>query len=166
MNLVLTYCWREWRAQRALLTGFVGLGIAALCLVFTLVPEHYWLDDGRRALALSWFVVLGGIGVLAFVAPTLVRSEFGQKGDQFVRRMPGALRASYGGKLLFLLLATIALPLLGLAAGELFLTANGKGWHDLFRWTFAGDVVLDVPWPALWIAPAPLLVPWEWAIGT
>ena len=166
MNLVLTYCWREWRAQRALLTGFVGLGIAALCLVFTLVPEHFWLDDGRRALALSWFVVLGGIGVLAFVAPTLVRSEYGQKGDQFVRRMPGALRASFGGKLLFLLLATIALPLLGLAAGELFLTANGKGWHDLFRWTFAGDVVLDVPWPALWIALALLLVPWVWAIGT
>ena len=166
MNLVLTYCWREWRAQRALLTGFVGLGIAALCLVFTLVPEHFWLDDGRRALALSWFVVLGGIGVLAFVAPTLVRSEYGQKGDQFVRRMPGALRASFGGKLLFLLLATIALPLLGLAAGELFLTANGKGWHDLFRWTFAGDVVLDVPWPAIWIALALLLVPWVWAIGT
>jgi len=166
MNLVLTYCWREWRAQRALLTGFVGLGIAALCLVFTLVPEHYWLDDGRRALALSWFVVLGGIGVLAFVAPTLVRGEYGQKGDQFVRRMPGALRASFGGKLLFLVLATIALPLLGLAAGELFLTANGKGWHDLFRWTFAGDVVLDVPWPAIWIALALLLVPWVWAIGT
>ncbi|MFN7590698.1 MAG: hypothetical protein ACK501_09720 [Planctomycetota bacterium] len=166
MNLVLTYCWREWRAQRAMLTGFFGLGIAALCLVFSLVPEHYWLDDGRRALALSWFVVLGGIGVLGFVAPALVRSEFGTIGDQFVRRMPGALRASFGGKLLFLLLATIALPLLGLAAGELFLTANGKGWHDLFRWTFAGDVVFDVPWPALWIALAALLIPWVWAIGT
>jgi hypothetical protein len=166
MNLVLTYCWREWRAQRAMLGGFFGLGIAALCLVFTLVPEHYWLDDGRRALALSWFVVLGGIGVLAFVAPTLVRSEFGQKGDQFVRRMPGALRASFGGKLLFLTLTALALPLLGLAAGELFLTANGKGWHDLFRWTFAGDVVFDLPWPMLWIAQAALLIPWVWAIGT
>jgi hypothetical protein len=166
MNLVLTHCWREWRAQRAMLGGFFGLGIAALCLVFTLVPEHYWLDDGRRALALSWFVVLGGIGVLAFVAPALVRSEFSSKGDQFVRRMPGALRASFGGKLLFLTLTALALPLLGLSAGELFLTANGKGWHDLFRWTFAGDVVFDVPWPALWTAQAALLIPWVWAIGT
>ena len=166
MNLVLTYCWREWRAQRAMLAGFFGLGIAALCLVFTLVPEHYWLDDGRRALALSWFVVLGGIGVLGFVAPALVRSEFGSKGDQFVRRMPGALRASFGGKLLFLTLTALALPLLGLAAGELFLTANGKGWHDLFRWTFAGDVVFDLPWPVLWISVAALLIPWVWAIGT
>jgi hypothetical protein len=125
MNLVLAHCWQQWRAQRGMLAGFLGLGIAALCLVFTLVPEHFWLEDGRRALALSWFVVMGGVGVLAFAAPALVRTEYGPKGDQFVRRLPGALRPSFGGKLLFLLLAMLALPLLGLAAGELFLTGNG-----------------------------------------
>jgi hypothetical protein len=166
MNLVLTHCWQQWRAQRGMLAGFLGLGIAALCLVFTLVPEHYWLEDGRRALALSWFVVIGGVGVLAFAAPALVRTEFGPKGDQFVRRLPGALRPSFGGKLLFLLLATLAMPLLGLAAGELFLTGNGQGWHDLFRWDHAGEVCFELPWPVLWLGQAALLVPWVWAIGT
>jgi hypothetical protein len=166
MNLVLAHCWQQWRAQRGMLAGFLLLGIAALCLVFTLVPEHYWLEDGRRAMALSWFVVMGGVGVIAFATPALVRSEYGPKGDQFVRRLPGALRPSFGGKLLFLLLATLAMPLLGLVAGELFLTSNGQGWHDLFRWDRAGEVHFELPWPILWLGCAALLVPWVWAIGT
>lgn len=165
MNLVLAHCWQQWRAQRGMLAGFLGLGIAALCLVFTLVPEHYWLEDGRRAMALSWFVVMGGVGVLAFAAPALVRTEYGPKGDQFVRRLPGALRPSFGGKLLFLLLATLAMPLLGLAAGELFLTGNGQGFYDLFRWDHEGEVFFELPWPVLWLGYAALLVPWVWAIG-
>ena len=166
MNLVLTHCWREWRAQRGLLAGFAGLGFVALVLVFTLVPATFWLEDGQRALALSWFVALGGIGVVGFVAPALVRGEFGTKGDQFVRRLPGALRPSFGGKLLFLALVATALPLLGLVVGQLFLAALGRGPADLFRWDFAGDVYVRWPWPVVWLGYAALLIPWVWAIGT
>ena len=166
MNLVLTYCWREWRAQRGVLLGYLGLGLAALCLVFTLVPESFWIEEGRRALALSWFVALGGIGVLAFVAPTLVRGEYGTKDDQFVRRLPGALVPSFGGKLLFLLLSTLVLPLVALSVGELFLLGNGQGWHDLFRSDHGGSVYIDWPWPVVWLGYAALLIPWVWAIGT
>jgi len=166
MNLVLTYCWREWRAQRALLGAFVGLGLAALCLVFTLVPATCWQERGMRAFALAWFVVLGGGSVVAFAAPQLVRSEFGSKGDQFLRRMPGALRASFGGKLLFLLLATIALPLLGLAVGQAFLAMNGLGPADVFRSDYAGEVSFDWPSPVVWLGYGALLIPWVWAIGT
>ena len=166
MNLVLTYCWREWRAQRALLGAFVGLGLAALCLVFTLVPETFWQERGMRSFALAWFVVLGGGSVIAFAAPQLVRSEFGSKGDQFVRRMPGALRASFGGKLLFLLLAAIALPLLGLAVGQTFLASSGLGPADVFRSDYAGEVFFDWPSPIVWLGYGALLIPWVWAIGT
>ncbi|MBL8738068.1 MAG: hypothetical protein JNL12_16665 [Planctomycetes bacterium] len=166
MNLVLTYCWREWRAQRALLGGFVGLGLAALCLAFTLAPESFWRERGMRAFALAWFVVLGGGSVVVFAAPQLVRSEFGSKGDQFVRRMPGALRASFGGKLLFLLLATIALPLLGLVVGQIFLAMHGLGPADVFRSDYAGEVFFDWPSPVVWLGYGALLIPWVWAIGT
>jgi hypothetical protein len=166
MNLVLTYCWREWRAQRALLGGFVGIGLAALCLAFTLAPETFWQERGQRAFALAWFVVLGGGSVIAFAAPQLVRSEFGSKGDQFVRRMPGALRASFRGKLLFLVLAAVALPLLGLVVGQVFLAACGLGPADVFRSDYAGDVFFDWQWPVVWLGYGALLIPWVWAIGT
>ena len=166
MNLVLTYCWREWRAQRAQLGAYVGLVLAAMCLVFTLVSETFWQERGQRAFALAWFVVLGGGSVVAFAAPQLVRSEFGSKGDQFVRRMPGALCASFGGKLLFLLLATIALPLVGLVVGQIFLASDGLGPADVFRSDYAGEVFFDWPSPVVWLGYGALLIPWVWAIGT
>jgi len=166
MNLVLTYCWREWRAQRGLLGAFVGIGLAALCLAFTLAPDSFWREQGQRAFALTWFVVLGGGSVIAFTAPQLVRSEFGSKGDQFVRRMPGALRASFGGKLLFLLLTAVALPLLGLVVGQVFLALRGLGPAQVFLHDYAGEVFFDWPWPIVWLGYGALLIPWVWAIGT
>lgn len=165
MNLTLTYCWREWRAQRGVLCAYTLMGIASLCLVFLLLPMHWWREDGKGALALSWFVVLGGVGVIGFVAPTLVRGEFGAKGDQFVRRLPGALLPSFLGKLLFLVLASAALPLLCLAAGEGYLAAIDQGWTDLFR-DHAGETYVVWPWPLPPLALAALLIPWVWAIGT
>jgi hypothetical protein len=166
MNLVLTYCWREWRAQRAVLLAYTGMGLAALCLGFLLAPEHWWLDDGRRGLALSWFVAIGGIGVLAFAAPALTRSEFGAKDDQFVRRLPGALLPSFGGKLLFLTLVALSLPLVCLLVGEGYLLAIGQPWHDLFMWEYTGEVCFRWPWPAVMLGYAALLTPWVWALGT
>lgn len=166
MNLVLTYCWREWRAQRALLGAFVGLGLAALCLAFTLAPDSFWREQCQRAFALTWFVVLGGGSVIAFAAPQLVRSEFGSNGDQFVRRMPGALRASFGGKLLFLTLSAVALPLLGLVVGQVFLALRGLGPAQVFLHDYAGEVFFDWPWPVVWLGYGALLIPWVWAIGT
>jgi hypothetical protein len=166
MNLVLTHCWREWRAQWRLLASYLALGFLALCFVFLLLPDVWWADAGKRALALSWFVVVGGLGPLLFVAPGLVTSEFGAKGDQFVRRLPGALASSFGGKLLFLLLATAAMPLLGLVAGEAFLTANGQGWCDLFDHDYSGLVYPRWPWPMLALGFALLLTPWVWAHAT
>jgi hypothetical protein len=165
VNLVLTYCWREWRAQRGVLAAFTAMGLAALAIVFLVLPEHWWLEDGRCALALSWFVVIGAVGVIAFAAPALVRGEYGPKGDQFVKRLPGALLPSFGGKLLFLALASAALPLLCLLAGEGFLLAIGRPWHDLFRWDFAGDVTLVWPWAVPLLGYAALLTTWVWALG-
>ena len=165
MNLTLTYCWREWRAQRGVLLAYTLMGLASLCLVFLLLPMHWWREDGKGALALSWFVVLGGVGVVGFVAPTLVRGEFGAKGDQFVRRLPGALLPSFLGKLLFLVLTTVALPLLCLAAGEAFLTSIDQCWADLWR-DHAGETYVVWPWPLPLLGLAALLVPWVWAIGT
>ena len=165
MNLVLTYCWREWRAQRGMLAAFTAMGLAALAIVFLVLPEHWWHEDGRCALALSWFVLLGAVGVIAFAAPTLVRGEYGQKGDQFVKRLPGALLPSFGGKLLFLALASAALPLLCLLAGQGFLLAIDRGWPDLYRWNFAGDVELVWPWAVPLLGYAALLTTWVWALG-
>ena len=166
MNLTLTWCWREWRSQRAVLLAYTLLGLASLCLVFLLVPETWWHEQGKRALALSWFFAIGVVGVVAFAAPALVRNEFGSKGDQFVRRLPGALGPSFRGKLLFLGLAALALPLVCLLAGEGFLLAIGQPWHDLFLWEHNGDVSFQWPWPAVVVGQAALLTTWVWAIGT
>ncbi len=167
MNLALAHCWKEWRAQRGVLVAYSLLAFASLCLAFLLMPDHWWNEDGRGAMSLSWFVAAGVIGVLAFVAPALVRGEFGAKDDQFVRRLPGALRVSFAGKLLFLVLATAALPLLGLAVGELFLTAMDRTWEDLFEWQEAMRGYRIVwPWPAELCGFGLLLAPWVWAVGT
>ncbi len=166
MNLALTFCWKEWRAQRGLLLAYLGLVFACLTLGFSLVPTHLWTNDGFGARALSWFVVAGVIGVVAFVAPNLVRSEFGTKDDQFVRRLPGALAPAFAGKLLFFVLTLLSLPLLGLAAGEVILTALGHDWDKLYVWDWRGEV--NIEWSAVVVIAggALLLAPWVWAIGT
>lgn len=166
MNLVLLHCWREWRAQRAVLVAYAALGLGCLCLAFLLLPDGFWEREGQAAFALSWFAVVGVVGVAAFAAPALVRGEYGTKDDQFVRRLPGALRPAFGGKLLFLLLVAAGLPLLLLLAGEGLLLAIGRPWHDLFRWQWDGSVYVAWPWPAYVAAGTLLLAPWVWAIGT
>ncbi|MCC7065702.1 MAG: hypothetical protein IT456_23045 [Planctomycetes bacterium] len=166
MNLVLPFLWKEWRAQRSTLISYTLLIFTCLCLGLSLAPTHSWFEEGFGAHALSWFVLAGIFGVVAFVAPALVRAEFGAKDDQFVRRLPGVLWPAFGGKLLFLVLATITLPLLGLLVGELFVTARGQNWDGLVGWEWDGST--QVRWPAevVFAGAALLLVPWIWALGT
>lgn len=166
MAAVLTFCGREWRAQRGLLVAYTLVALGSLCLVLLLVPDEWWREEGQGALALSWFVAVGTAGVLAFAAPNLVRSEYGPKGDQFVRRLPGALWPSFLGKLLFLALVAAALPLLCLLAGQGFLLAIGQSWGDLFQWIYSGEVLWRVPEWTSALGYAALLLPWVWAIGT
>jgi hypothetical protein len=166
MNLALVYLWKEWRAQRGILIAYTLLILASLCIGLSIAPTHYWLEEDFGVHALTWFVTAGVIGVVAFVAPGLVRSEFTAKDDLFVRRLPGALRPAVAGKLLFLLLAGLLLPLLCLWVGESFVTWRDGNWDRLFRWNWAGEVTLH--WPQLVVGGglALLLAPWVWAIGT
>lgn len=166
MSLALTYCWKEWRAQRGLLVAYTLLVFACLCLGLYLAPRHYWFDDGFGVHALSWFVAAGVIGVVAFVVPNLVRAEFTSKDDQFVRRLPGALWPAFFGKLLFLVLAVVTLPLLGLAAGEAFVTTLGHSWEGLYTWNWDGFVKMKPPMVTVICCLALLWLPWVWAAGT
>ncbi|MCA8976097.1 MAG: hypothetical protein KDC98_15350, partial [Planctomycetes bacterium] len=166
MNLALVYCWKEWRAQRAILLAYCGLIFSCLCLGLSLAPRHYWFEEGFGVHALAWFITAGVIGVVAFVAPGLIRAEYAGKDDQFVRRLPGALRPAFAGKLLFLLLATLLLPLLGLLVGEIFVQARGANWNELFVWSWDGAVELRWPSIVLMSGGALLLSPWVWAIGS
>lgn len=170
MNLALQWCWKEWRAQRGLLAAYCLLAFACLYLGFLLAPEHIWERQGNGATVLALFVVAGVAGVLLFASPQLVRSEFAGKGDQFVRRLPGALRPAFAGKLLFVLLVAAALPLLGLCIGEVFLQATGRGWNDLF-WSAPlgkGLYEIGIRWPTIgiWAAVAMLALPWVWLLAT
>jgi hypothetical protein len=165
MSLVLTYCWREWRAQRAMLCAYTVLVFVALALIAALMPTAWWQQDGRAGVALAAFVIAGGFGVLGFVAAALVRSEFGSKDDQFVLRLPGALVPSFGGKLLFLVLVTAALPVVGLALGQLLLQALAleTAWPSGAP---GGEGSMLSSWPMVWSMWAALGIPWVWAIGT
>lgn len=167
MNLVLTHCHKEWRAQRCLLLAYTLLVFSCLCIGLSIAPKRAWFTEGFGVHALSWFVIAGILGVLVFVTPTLVRGEMrsGGQDDQFVRRLPGALRPSFFGKLLFLGLVAVALPLLGLCVGQLFLMAWGESWDGLVG-ANANGYVLHWPGEAVGVALLMLLVPWVWAVGT
>ncbi|MGE3174760.1 MAG: hypothetical protein AB7O97_19175 [Planctomycetota bacterium] len=167
MNLSLVWMWKEWRAQRALLGAWVVLTLASTALVTALLPAYYWKQEDAGTQVLSWFVAVSVLGVVGFAAPQLVRAEFAQKDDQFVRRLPGALRPSFGGKLLFLVLATLLVPLLGLLVGEWFVTAIGRDWNGLFDVRhYDLEVVMRWPQAGVLAAAALLLGPWVWAVGT
>jgi len=167
MNLALTYLWKEWRAQRGLLISYTLLVFACLCIGLYLAPRHHWFEEGFGTHALSWFVVAGGIGVVAFVVPGLVRGEYvGAKGDQFVRRLPGALWPAFWGKLVFLVLAALMLPLLGLLVGQLFVASLDQHWFGLYRWNWNGEVSMELPWVVHALAGGLALMPWIWAVGT
>src|SRR5689334_5064264 len=146
MSQVLAWCWKEWRAQHGLLGSYAFLVFASLCCVFGMVPEEFWQRPGGPHV-LGWFFAAGVIGVVCFAVPHLVRSEYAVKEDTFVRRLPGALLPSFLGKLLFLLLVAAALPVIGLAAGELFLTALGRTWSELFLDTGNAYRDVRVDWP-------------------
>ena len=156
MNVALNYCWKEWRAQRGMLIGYMLLMTACLCLGLFLAPRNLWLDPGFSARALTWFGGAGVLGVLMFAVPNLVSREFVGKDDQFVRRLPGALLPAFVGKLLFLLVVTATLPQLGLLTGKLFVAAMGWGWHGWFSWRL--DQLEGV-------GVALLMIPWLWAVG-
>ncbi|MFT4515314.1 MAG: hypothetical protein ACI89X_002863 [Planctomycetota bacterium] len=166
MNLALTYCWKEWRAQRGLLVAYTLLVFACLCLCLYLAPRHYWFEEGFGVHALSWFVAVSVIGVVAFVVPNLVRAEFTSKEDQFIRRLPGALWPAFFGKLLFLVLAVVTLPLLGLAAGEAFVSALGHNWDGLYTWSWNGSVTMKPLMVPAICGLALLWLPWVWAAGS
>jgi len=176
MNLVLAHCGKEWRAQRGLLVAYSLLVFTSLALGLWLAPEHAWDHEGGRnhawfdvglgTHAVTWFFAAGVLGVVLFAAPNLVRAEFGSKDDQFVRRLPGALGPSFLGKLLFLLLASAALPLVGLLLGELYVAGRGYDWLGLFEWRWDGDVLLKWPGTVIACGLAMLAVPWIWAIGS
>ena len=169
MNLALHFCWKEWRAQRGLLTAYSLLVFACLCLGFLLVPDHVWEREGNRIAVLSVFVAAGVVGVVMFAAPQLVRGEFTGKDDLFMKRLPGALLPAYWGKLLFLLLVAVSLPLLGLCVGMLFLQATGHFWDDLF-WIAnlgLGQWNIGIRWPDVvtWLAVAMVALPWVWVVA-
>ncbi len=166
MNLTLVFLWKEWRAQRGILIAYGLLVWGCLALGLWLAPAHAWFDAGLGVHALGWFFTAGVIGVVGFVAPGLVRGEFVAKDDQFVRRLPGALGPAFAGKLLFLVLATLLLPLLGLLLGELYVTARGYDWNALFAWGWDGSVAMTWYWTPILAALALLLAPWVWAVGT
>jgi hypothetical protein len=167
MSQVLVWCWKEWRSQRGLLGSYAFLVFASLCCVFFMVPQESWQRSGS-AHVLGWFFASGMIGVLLFAVPQLVRSEYGVKEDTFVRRLPGALLPSFLGKLLFLLLVAAALPLIGLAMGELLLAAMGRSWNEMFVETgnAYSDVRVDWPDTMVYAACAMPFAPWVWVLAT
>ncbi|HEX6811879.1 MAG TPA: hypothetical protein VF384_09685, partial [Planctomycetota bacterium] len=65
-----------------------------------------------------------------------------------------------------LALASIALPLVGLLWGELYLQAIGQPWHDLFTWWQDGSVTMTWPWTTWSCVAGLLLAPTVWAVGT
>ena len=166
MNLALNYCWKEWRAQRGRLLAYTLLAFTCLCIGVSLMPSDWWLESGFGTHALTWFVAAGILGVVAFVVPSLVRSEFTSNDDQFVCRLPNALLSAFAGKSLFLVLVAISLPLLGLVVGELFLLALGYEWDSILLWQWDGQIFRNVPSTIFLCGAAVLLLPWIWAVGT
>jgi hypothetical protein len=169
MNLVLAWCGKEWRSQRALLGAYLLLAFACLLCGLWLAPQRFWRDDGVGASILAMFVGAAALGVPLFAAPALVRGEYAGRDDQFVRRLPGALLPSFLGKLLFLLLCAAALPVLGLAAGELSLLVLGRGFEDLFTVRMVdGAAAASWSWPWLGetLLGALLVTTVVWALAT
>jgi hypothetical protein len=166
VSLVCVHLRKEWRAQRAMLVAYLVMALVAMAIGLSMAPGRAW-TEGFGAYALSLFVGVGVFGVSALAAPALVRSEFGGKGDQFVRRLPGALAPSFGGKLAFLALVSVLLPLVGLLAGQAFVAWMGGDWNALYAVSKAdAGVVWHWPEPVWFCLGALLLTPWVWAVGT
>ena len=166
MNLALNYCWKEWRAQRGRLLAYTLLVFTCLCIGLFLMPQDWRVSTGFGTHALSWFVTAGTLGVVAFVVPSLVRSEITSNDDQFVRRLPNALLPAFVGKSLFLVLVAISLPLVGLVVGEQLLLALGYDCDPILLWQWDGQVFHNVPSMLFLCGAAVLLLPWIWAVGT
>lgn len=166
MNAALAWMWKEWRTQWAMLTSYLILVLASIAMVCWLLPEQLWGDVRMGANALAWFVLAGCLGVVLFAAPMLVRGEFVPKDDQFCKRMPGALAPALVGKLMFVVCAAVAMPLLSLLVGEIVLTAMGRDWSTAFAADAEGQVWLRLPLAASAPLISLLLVPLVAAVGT
>jgi hypothetical protein len=152
MSATAIWFWKEWRAQRGLLGGYLALAFGVLLLA----RLAFWSSTG---LGEPFFVGLcmyaGLLGAIVFAAPQCVRGEVHGRDDQFLRRLPGALRPAFAAKQLFVLLAAVVLPLLGLLVGEV--TA---AWHGL-----VGFAALLDRGPALAQAMPLLLAALPWVLA-
>jgi hypothetical protein len=159
---------KEARSQAPILFAYMFLVLASLAIVCWLLPTAYWANrDGNTGTnALAWFVLVGCVGAVAFLAPQLVRGEVAPKDDQFLRRMPGALGSAFAGKTLFAVLMAVGLPFVSLLTGELVLTWLGSSYADWFRATHDGEVVLSLPVTAAASLGSLALLPWVAAMGT
>lgn len=155
MSLALHWARKEWRAQRAFLLGYLGLALttASAGLAVAQWRAQFLGSNFGHAGIVLWFVLLSALAGL-FATSQVVSGEVVGRDDQLWRRLPGALRPAFFGKLLFLLLLCPGLVLLGIAAGQLFLVSFGKE---------------PVPLPALLASLAPfngvtmvwlMLLPW------
>lgn len=128
MQLALAWLGKEWQAQRAVLGACVGLSFLAVTCVFwlrTIETDHGVVPVEGRAGVVVLFLAATAFAVAGLAAPQLVRGELHARGDQFLRRLPGALRPACAGKLAFLLLVACALPVLGVVAAQGLLVLRG-----------------------------------------
>ncbi|MCA8970248.1 MAG: hypothetical protein KDC95_10705 [Planctomycetes bacterium] len=160
--LALVYLWKEYRAQRTLLLAYFALVWPSLMLVF--LAHRETSTEGNGGVVLAAFVAVGMLPAIFFVPSWLTGFELtAARGDLFVRRLPGMLAPAFGGKLLFLSLTSIGLPLLSLALGELFVWIAGIECNDLWRIEYDGAARWRYLGYTLWALAAIGLAPWVWA---
>jgi hypothetical protein len=122
MNATAIWFWKEWRSQRGQLAAYLALTLGLILLA----GPFLWPRDVRGdAFRVGVSIYVGLIGVVVFVAPHCARGEVNGRDDQFLRRLPGALRPAFAGKLLFVALAALVLPLIGFTFGELTVCWRG-----------------------------------------
>lgn len=159
MNAIAPFVWKEWRAQRTFLGGYLLLTFASLICWFLL--QHlrgHMLDHQTTQVVLSF--VIGALAGLIVTAAQTVQAEFVGRDDQLLRRLPGALLPAFFGKLGFLLVAMVALVLLGLGVGQGLLLLTGSGVAT-FRALFGAEAwfgIGEIVWLGL------LAVVWVFAI--
>jgi hypothetical protein len=126
MSLTLHWAAKEWRAQRGFLCGYLTLMIATVVSVLTIAHwrNQVLITEPQRIVAVASIlctVLAGGL----FAAAHAVRGEVAGRDDQFWRRLPGALRPAFAGKVLFQAALLPSLLAVGVLAGEGYLWAMG-----------------------------------------
>lgn len=125
MSATAVWLWKEWRAQRAFLVGYLALTFSALAIFFAIRQLRGVMLDRDPAMVVLAFVAAAFAGLLLLAAQS-VQHEFTGRDDQLLRRLPGALLPAFAGKLAFLLLALAALPLIGFGVGQALLLGSGS----------------------------------------